>query len=162
MSMGLYDKALTEKISKWINNDAVTITSPDETRRLFQWKADNTNDSPIKLPLIALRRGKEITIENVNKRGMTFDSLTLKATIGGKVVSLQRIPISIPYQIDIYTRYYNEADEYVRNFVFNIINYPSVVVDVPYNDVHFQHTSNLTLSNSVSDNSDISERLVVG
>jgi hypothetical protein len=35
MSVGLYDKALTEKIKKWINDPKMTITSPDETKQLF-------------------------------------------------------------------------------------------------------------------------------
>ena len=54
---------------------------------------------------------------------MTFDGATIEATLK-KSKSLQAIPIRLQYQIDIFTRYREEADEYLRNFVYNILNYP--------------------------------------
>jgi hypothetical protein len=63
MSLKLYDEALVAKIKKWINNsDSITLTSPDETRRLFESKADKSGDKPITLPLIAITRGKTVTV----------------------------------------------------------------------------------------------------
>ena len=47
MSVGLYDKAITEKISNWISDTKLTITGPDETKRLFYYKADISGDKPI-------------------------------------------------------------------------------------------------------------------
>lgn len=161
MSVGLYDKALVEKISNWISDKNMTITGPDETRRLFQYKADIKNDQPITLPLIAIRRGKTIDILRTGKNPKTFDSLTLSAN-DKLITSLQEVPISIPYQIDVYTRYLSDADEYMRNFVFNIINYPTLTVSIPYQGVDIPHTSNIRLSGSVEDNSDIQERLIPG
>ena len=118
MSVGLYDKALTEKISKWVSDPKMTITSPDETRRLFQYRADIKNDAPIELPLIALRRGKSINVINTSKKPTTFDGYTLQAN-EKNIMSMSNVPISLDYQIDISTRYFPEADEYVRNFVTN-------------------------------------------
>lgn len=161
MSVGLYDKALTEKISKWVSDSKMTITSPDETRRLFQYRADIKNDAPIELPLIALRRGKSINVINTSKKPTTFDGYTLQAN-EKNIMSMSNVPISLDYQIDIYTRYFPEADEYVRNFVFNIINYPTLDISVPYNDVNYVHTSNIRLVNNIEDNSDIPERLIPG
>ena len=161
MSVGLYDKALTEKISKWVSDPKMTITSPDETRRLFQYRADIKNDAPIELPLIALRRGKSINVINTSKKPTTFDGYTLQAN-EKNIMSMSNVPISLDYQIDIYTRYFPEADEYVRNFVFNIINYPTLDISVPYNDVNYVHTSNIRLVNNIEDNSDIPERLIPG
>ena len=161
MSVGLYDKALTEKISKWVSDPKMTITSPDETRRLFQYRADIKNDAPIELPLIALRRGKSINVINTSKKPTTFDGYTLQAN-EKNIMSMSNVPISLDYQIDIYTRYFSEADEYVRNFVFNIINYPTLDISVPYNDVNYVHTSNIRLVNDIEDNSDIPERLIPG
>lgn len=161
MSVGLYDKALTEKISKWVSDPKMTITSPDETRRLFQYRADIKNDAPIELPLIALRRGKSINVINTSKKPTTFDGYTLQAN-EKNIMSISNVPISLDYQIDIYTRYFPEADEYVRNFVFNIINYPTLDISVPYNDVNYVHTSNIRLVNNIEDNSDIPERLIPG
>ena len=48
--MKLYDNAFTEKIKNWTNDPNLTITSPDETRRVFQYRADIQNDKPIQLP----------------------------------------------------------------------------------------------------------------
>lgn len=161
MSVGLYDKALTEKISKWVSDPKMTVTSPDETRRLFQYRADIKNDAPIELPLIALRRGKSINVINTSKKPTTFDGYTLQAN-EKNIMSISNVPISLDYQIDIYTRYFPEADEYVRNFVFNIINYPTLDISVPYNDLNYVHTSNIRLVNNIEDNSDIPERLIPG
>ena len=161
MSIGLYDKALTEKISKWVNDPNMRISGPDETRRLFQYKADTNNDGPIELPLIAIRRGRDIEVIRTNKKPTTFDGLTLQAN-SDQVMLLNSVPISVSYQIDIYTRQFSEADEYVRNFIFNIINYPTLNISIPYNDINLTHTSNIRMVGSVSDNSDISERLIVG
>lgn len=161
MSMKLYDNAFTEKIKKWTNDPNLTITSPDETRRVFQYRADIQNDKPIQLPLIAISRGKTIDVQNTSKKPTTFDSLTLEAN-DKKIITLQQIPIGLTYQIDIFTRYFEEADEYVRNFIFNIINYPKLQVIIPYNNINYPHTSNIRMINEVQDNSDIPERLIAG
>jgi hypothetical protein len=54
---------------------------------------------------------------------MTFDGYTIAASKAG-IKSLSAIPISLSYVINIYTRFLSEGDEYLRNFLFNIINYP--------------------------------------
>ena len=60
MAIAYYDDALLEKIKKWVNDPNMTITGTDETRRLFQYEADITDDKPIQLPLIALRRNRDV------------------------------------------------------------------------------------------------------
>lgn len=159
--MRLYDDAFTEKIKKWTNDPNLTITSPDETRRVFQYRADIQDDKPIQLPLIALSRGKTLDVQNTSKKPSTFDSLVLEAN-DKKIITLQQIPIGLTYQIDIFTRYFSEADEYVRNFIFNIINYPKLNVVIPYNNINYTHTSNIRMISEVQDNSDIPERLIAG
>ena len=161
MSIKLYDDAFTEKIKNWINDDRLRITGPDETRRMFQYRADTQNDEPIQLPLIAISRGKTIDVQNPSKKPTTFDGLTLEAT-KTSIKSLSSIPIGLSYQIDIYTRYLEEADEYFRNFAFNIINYPKLNIVIPYNGINYEHTSNIRMSNEVQDSSDIPERLISG
>lgn len=159
--MKLYDDAITNKLKKWINDPNLTLTGPEETKRVFQYRADIKNDSPIQLPLITLSRGRTIDVQNTSKKPTTFDSLTLTAN-NKNIISLQQIPIGLNYQIDIYTRYFAEADEYVRNFIFNIINYPKLDIVIPYNNINYPHTSNIRLINEVQDNSDIPERLIAG
>ena len=159
--MRLYDDALTKKIKNWTNDPNLTISSPDETARLFEYRADIKNDKPIQLPLIALSRGRTINVLNTSKKPTTFDSVTIEAN-EKKIVSLSQIPIQLNYQLDIYTRYFSEADDYVRNFIFNIINYPKLDIVIPYNNINYLHTSNIRMMNEVQDNSDIPLRLSPG
>lgn len=87
---------------------------------------------------------------------MTLDS------DGDASVNLHAIPIILPYQIDIYTRYLKEADVYCRNFIYNIINYPTLQVVLPYNNRHYVHNANIRVAADVKDNSGIQERLSFG
>ncbi len=161
MAFYYYDQALLEKIQSWVGDNKIKITGPEETRRLFQYRADINNDEAIQLPLITLRRNREVNILSTNKKPLVFDGLTLNAT-KEKSDQLNGIPIHLSYQIDIYTRYERECDEYVRNFIFNIIKFPKIQIQIPYNDSNIKHDSNIRLEGSVTNNSDISERLVVG
>lgn len=161
MAFYYYDQALLEKIQGWVGDNKIKITGPEETRRLFQYRADVNNDEPIQLPLITLRRNREVNILSTNKKPLVFDGLTLNAT-KEKSDQLNGIPIHLSYQIDIYTRYERECDEYVRNFIFNIIKFPKIQIQIPYNDSNIKHDSNIRLEGSVANNSDISERLVAG
>ena len=161
MAIAYYDNALLEKVKSWVNDPNMKITGPDETRRLFQYQADINDDKPIQLPLIALRRGRDVDILSTNKKPLTFDGATLEANSRQSGI-LNGIPIAIKYQLDIYSRYYEEADEYVRNFIFNFINFPKLKIEIPYNDAKIEHISNVRLEQTVVDNSDISERLTPG
>lgn len=161
MSATLYDDAVLNKIKRWVKDKDIKITGPNETRRLFEYIADVTNDKPIDLPLIALRRDPNLTILSRIKQPSSFDGWR-KSIDNKKGSQLNKIPIQISWQLDIYTRYFEEAEEYVRNFVFNIINYPSVEVEIPYNDSKLTHKFNIFINETIEDNSDIPERLVSG
>ena len=50
----------------------------------------------------------------------------------------------------------------MRNFVFNIINYPNLHIEIPYNDAKVIHDSTVLLESTISDTSDIPERLISG
>lgn len=161
MALKFYDDALVNKIKSWVNDPQMSITGPDETRRLFEYKADINNDNAIKLPLIALRRGRDFEILSTNKKPLTYDGATIEAN-QERSGQLNGIPIAINYQLDIYTRYYAEADEYVRDFIFQFINFPKLNIVIPYNNANIEHTSNVRLNPNVIDNSDIAERLSPG
>ena len=161
MSFYYYDTALLDKLKNWVGDQSIKITSPDETKRLFQYRADISDDSSIKLPLITLRRGRDINILNTNKKPLVFDGLTLNAN-EDQSDKLNGIPISLNYTIDIFTRYAKECDEYVRNFIFNIIKFPKLQIQIPYNNSNITHYANIRLEGNATDNSDISERLIAG
>lgn len=163
MSVNLYDRALLNKLSNWTKDTEVNIVGPDESKRIFEVVADKTNDKPISLPMIVLTRpgGYSITSQGLAKHPLSYNGAKLRAN-EEKAVILNAIPISIPYQLDVYTRYFEQADEYARNIVFNIINYPKVTVTVPYHDENYKHDSNIRLDSDVEDNSGIPERLIAG
>ena len=166
MAIRFYDEALVNKISKWIEPDSpLVILKPNETARLFQIVADETNDKPITLPLVAISRDPNIDITIPTKRPLTFNGLRISEYDGEdipeeqKIMQLDAIPIVLNYQIDIYTKEFWEADEYIRNFVFQFVNYPKMVVEIPYNNAKIQHVCYTHLQPQVSDNSDIPQKL---
>jgi len=161
MAVRFYDEALLKKFQKWTADTQVHLTGINETRRLFEVVADTTDDRPIQFPLIALSRNGGYTIQEKYKQPRSYNgnSLIVTTTSGAK---LNAIPIGISYQIDIYTREFAEADEYARNIVFNIVNYPKLNIEIPYEDTGLTHDANIRLITDVEDNSDIPERLISG
>ena len=161
MSVELYDNSFVNKLRKWTKDTDVSILTPSETRNMMSIIADKTNDSPINLPIISLKRPGGFTVLNTGARPMSNSGARLFANSEtGK--KLRAIPVSIPYQIDIYTRYQDEADEYARNIVYNIINYPRLDINIPYYDENYVHYSNIHMMGEVENTSDIPERLVKG
>ena len=161
MAIRFYDQAVYDKINHWVKDPNMRVLKPDETSRLFQMHADLQDDKPLKLPLITLARDASMEIISTTKKAMSYDSAHIAANTGKSEI-LNAIPIKLSYQLDIYTKYFAEADEYIRNFIFNIINYPRISIEIPYNNVKIQHDSTMLLESTVSDNSDISERLISG
>ena len=177
MAVRYYDDALVAKISKWIPQDSkLRVLRPDETKRLFETKADDRNDKPLTLPLIALSRDKDIELLSNIKQNRSYDGLTY-LTSPDVTAKINVIPIQVRYQLDIYTKTYEEADEYVRTFLFKLINNPTFYIIIPYNagvnrqakingetkDVPaLKHVVNIRVLSTVSDTSDIAERIFPG
>lgn len=163
MAVRFYDEALAEKLQGWLGKSKISILKPDETSRFFDIKLDQNKDKALDLPLICISRDKNIEILNTQKQAKTFDGFPIvkpvNKTESSVIIPLNVIPIRIGYQIDIYTRYLKEADEYVRNFVFNFINYPKLEITLPYNNLNIKHESIISLDPNISDNSDIKEHL---
>ena len=174
MSVSLYDRALATKIEKWLNNEKsarVRVLKPGdaELTRLFKIKADETNDAPISLPIIALSRASTINILNTNKRPLSYEGMKIKCydkdgnfVPTDSVLKLTAIPMELEYQLDIITSEVAEADEYLRNFTFNFVNLNKVNIQLPYKDCKLIHESTVYMHNEVEDNSDIPLRLVPG
>lgn len=166
MAVRFYDEALTEKIKRWVKDPNLRVLKPQETAEMIRMQADLKYDKPITLPLITLSRDTKITLLNTNKQPKTYDGFRIRAYDNeGKEVALSKtqklnvIPMQLEYQLDIYTQYMDEADEYVRNFVFNFVNYPNVKIEIPYNDCKLTHESTIYCANDIEDNSDIPQRL---
>ena len=162
MALYFYDTALINKLRYWTDKTDLHIYGPDETRRLFEVIGDTTRDSKIQLPLLCLRRTAGYEILNINKRPLTYDGAIAQQD-DGVSIQLNAIPIIINYQLDVYAKYLQEADSYARNLVFNIINYPTLKIQIPYStSSYLTHYANIRVASNVEDNSNIPERMVPG
>lgn len=164
MAVRYYDEAIANKINAWLpkdNNRKIQVLKPDETKKLFTIEADQKNDKAIQLPLIALSRDTSIELKQPTMCPMSFDGIMLDSDTK-HTLQLNAIPIYLTYQMDIYTRHYDEGDELLREFVFKLINNPQIVVELPYNKQKFKHVATLLLQTTLEDNSQISERLFSG
>lgn len=171
MSTAIYDKALLEKIKNWTSTTKLNVLGVNETTRLFEILGDTEDDKPITLPMITLSRNRGFNIINAGttKRMMSYEGVSIDHTVYNEgtedaystTKSVQAIPVSLSYQLDVYTRFAEEADILVRNLVFNIINYPSFEVEIP-NSNGMVHTARITLNDTIDDNSDVPERFTIG
>lgn len=173
MSTYLYDEAIVNKFKEWTEVSQIQVYGPNETRRLFEVIADKNNDKPLKLPIISLVRDRGFKIINsgTTRRPLSYDGKLLNADEDSGTM-LNAIPISVSYQVDIYTRYAKEADILVRNLIFNVVNYPALKVLVPKAMVYdeelkdydyFYHTARIELGDdTVQDNSNEKERFIEG
>lgn len=164
MAITYYDEAITQKIKGWLaDSSQLRVLSPDETTRLIQVAAEDSGDQPLKLPLIAISRNKDIEIESTIKQNKSFDGLIIgKDDHNAQTIHLNVIPVKTTYQIDIYTKKRIEADEYVRQYLFKLINNPQIIIEIPYNNYRVRHTANLRVLDTVSDTSDISTHIFPG
>lgn len=167
MGIRLYDEALLAKIKSWVRDDKIKILSPSDIQQRIEILADETNDSPIQLPFIALERNSEVSILDYgkNKTQKSYNGWKLKIQEDNGTTTLKTldvIPILLSYQLEIFTRYFEEADEYTRSFLFNLINYPKLEIHVPYNDTDFIHSAYIRLKGTFLDSSDVPVRLIQG
>lgn len=164
MAISYYDDAVTAKIKGWLaDNSMLRVLNPDETKRVIELQAEDSGDGPLKLPLLTISRNKEIEITNAIKQSKSFDGLVIQEdTTNAATVHMNVLPIKTLYQLDIYTKRQLDADEYVRQFLFKLINNPQIIIEIPYNNYIVNHTANLRVLNSVSDTSDIPSRLFSG
>lgn len=167
MAISYYDEAITQKIKNWLaDSSKLRVLSPDESSRLIQLAADDSNDKPLKLPIIAISRNKDIEIESAIKQNRSFDGFILdKDEKTAMTVHMNVIPVKTTYQIDIYTKKRIEADEYVRQYLFKLINNPQIIIEIPYphrDNCVLRHTANLRVLNTISDTSDIPTHVFAG
>lgn len=162
MACRYYDDLIVAKLKKWLpDNSTLRVLKPDESKRFFELTAEDNNDQKFQLPLLAVSRNNDIDIELTIKNPKSYDGLKIYQT-PEETLQFNVIPIRLQYQLDIYTKTFEECDEYVRNFLFKLINNPVIKIEIPYNNAHIEHIANIRVLSPVSDTSNISERLFSG
>lgn len=164
MSAYLYDTALVQKLNRWTEKTNVHIYGPEQTRQLFQLLADTNKDKPVELPIITIVRPNGYQIVNPSKRPLSYDGTIVATNADGKNYALQlnAIPIQLEYQLNVYARKYQEADAYMRELIFNFINYPKLQITIPYHGSDIIHNCSIEIATNVEDTSGIPERMVSG
>jgi hypothetical protein len=164
MSTYLYDEALVKKFKNWTSSSKTQVYGPSETRRMFEIIADETTDSKIKLPFIAISRdyGYDIINDGTTRRPLSYDGVNRRYDPENKIMTIMNaIPIVLSYQIDVYARYAEEADILMRNLIFNIVNFPAMSIEVP--DAGQSHTARISIANTtITDKSNMPERFIEG
>ena len=172
MACRYYDDLIVEKLKRWLPETTnLRVLKPDETKRFFELTADDNKDEPFSLPLLAVSRSTEVELLSTVKSPKSYDGLRLlfkkdnskaQPYIPNTTALFNVLPIKLNYQLDIYTKTAEECDEYLRNFLFKLINNPVIKVLIPYNNFNIEHIANIRVLNQISDTSSISERLFSG
>ena len=161
MAIRYYDDVIAAKLKRWNPIADLRVLKPNEVKRLFALNAEDSGDKPLTLPCIALSRNNDLEIEANIKTPKSYAGLKLRQT-EAETLLLNAIPVRPQYQLDIYTKTTEEGDEYLRQYLFKLINNPVIKIVVPYNGVEVEQIANIRVMNTVSDTSDVSERLFSG
>jgi hypothetical protein len=161
MAIRYYDDVIAAKLKRWNPAADLRVLKPNEVKRLFALAAEDSKDNPLTLPCIALSRNNDLEIETSFKTPKSYAGLKLRQT-ESETMLLNAIPVHPQYQLDIYTKTAEEGDEYLRQYLFKLINNPVIKIIVPYNGAEVEQIANIRVMNTVSDTSEISERLFSG
>ena len=174
MAVRYYDDIIAAKLKRWNPSAELRVLKPNEVKRFFQLEAEDSGDKPLTLPCIMLARNNDIELLYNMKTPKSYAGVKLSPTsnemkaiksyndIPDSTMLLNAIPIKLQYQLDIYTKTAEEGDEYLRQYLFKLINNPVIKMTIPYNGADVDQISNIRVLNTVSDTSDISERLFPG
>lgn len=167
MAIHYYDDLLISKLQRWLPESSnVRVLHPDESRRLFEQQLDDRRDQPLTLPMIALSRRNDLDLLSTVKSPKSYDGLRITSQDGSSTTigthKFNVLPIRPEYQLDIYTKYAEECEEYVRSFLFKLINNPSLRIQIPYQNLQIEHIAYIRILSPVSNTSSITERLFSG
>ncbi len=183
MAIHYYDDLILAKLQRWLPEASnLRILHPDESKKFFALTAEDTMERAFQLPLIAISRKDELELLATTKNPKSYDGLRLipkdvKTDLTGlKGASYFRarenipegtytynvIPIRPEYQLDIYAKTAEECEEYVRSFLFKLINNPLLKIEIPYHDLHLEHTAYIRILPNIANTSSIAERIFSG
>jgi len=155
MSVYYYDEALVTDFRRIFNNSKISIVPPEN---VFDLTAFLDNDK-VRFPLVSLNRVGWALSNNWNHYAL-HEGVSESIFYGADdnepklIMKLQAMPISINYQLDVWTKTLQENDNILRELMFYYRINPTLQVKIPYGIDSF-HKFNVFFETDVTDNSDI-------
>lgn len=183
MAIHYYDDLIVTKLRRWLPEASpLHILHPDETKKFFELTAEDNKEAAFQMPLIAVSRKDELELLMTVKNPKSYEGIRLvpenqksdfsqlkgkafqeaMANIPEGTYHLNVIPIRPEYQLDIYAKTAEECEEYVREFLFKLINNPLLQIEIPYREFKIEHTAYIRILSNIANTSSISERVFSG
>ena len=149
----LYDTAIVEDLRSIFDDDKIFICPPD---RVFA-TIGRLSEDDVKLPMISVVRTGTSLGNSQHSMRFTGGLLSIDPQTNENT-KLQAIPITINYQLDVWTKHREENDNIVRELLFYYMTHPTLLVDIPYGS-NLKHNFNIFFDSNIEDNSDISDHV---
>lgn len=151
--IGKYDESYRDKL-KSLFPDRVVYAPPDHALdEIRKYRSGLSNTQGNEFPFVSLWRiDEKINIENYN-RAMFIRGRTLGVE-GTKAGKLKMLPLSLSYQMDIWSLSKTYLDELYREFMFALVGDPKLKITLSGDEFIFD-----LRIDSEEDNSDIAEFL---
>lgn len=151
MSVYLYDEAIVNRIKSVLSNQEINIITAEKA---FS-KSMESGDSP-QLPAVSLYRDKFTLTKDVRNMP-TYRTGRVEASEDNVVYRTQSLPITINYQIDVWTRKREQNDEFVRDLIWFFTLYPEHKITLKYAGFERVVKFNTFLEEDIVNNSQIND-----
>lgn len=152
MSVYLYDEAILNRIRTVLGEDTIHIITPE---KVFT-KSNNKGDDPIFPGVSLYRPSYSLSTLGKTMSGYRVGRQEYSETLN-QIISTRALPISINYQIDVYTRYREQNDELTKELLWFFSLYPLHKLTLTFDDYEKTIEFNVFLGDEITDNSEINE-----
>lgn len=157
----MYDTAIINDLRQIFSDDRIHIVPPEDAFDLIGTLKEDT----IVFPFISLQRPGWQLIDDTKTSHLTFEGKVDDISIidtdddveDANITRLQALPIRINYQIDVWTESRKENDAIMRELIWYYTLYPTLNVDVEYENIKRKHHFNIFFDNDIEDNSDLTQ-----
>lgn len=152
MSVYLYDKAIANRLESVLTNVKGINVVPAE--RAFT-KSFDENDNP-ELPAVSIYR-EGFSLKQDTRNMTAYKKGRNEVDTQGTLFNTKALPLSIRYQIDVWTRTREQNDELSRDIIWFFTLYPEHKITVNYGGFVRDIKFNTFLELDITNNSQISE-----